>query len=215
MLEKQSKIGESNIPDVPETIQNLDFIAGGLFTCSFLISKIRDLPIGPASLILSGFTLYLYGMAYTIQLFTSCYYHDIKPKESWEWSYREYYMAVCVLGATVCWLSLCIPALWFPLMWIGTFNTIFWYVGETHRLEEHTAYPKMASTPELYLNYVKCIAISSVISSTAISIAFLFPAHFMLIYMLGVLGNYIASTAAIYNLTHSDDTPPLNLSSNL
>jgi hypothetical protein len=208
MLENHCKSGATDILDVPEMIQYLDYIAGSLFTCSFFISKIRDLPLGPASMILSGVTLYLYGMAYTIQLFTSSYYHDIKPQESWEWSYREYYMAVCMLGAAGCWLSLCLPALWFPLMWIGTLNTILWYVGEIHRLEEKTAYPKMAATPELYMNYVMCIAISSVISSTAMTLAFLFPAHFMLIYMIGVLGNYIASSAAIYNLSQSTEKSP-------
>lgn len=197
--------GESTLVEVPDSIQNLDYIAGGLFTCSFFISKIRDLPLGNTSIMLSGVTLCLYGMAYTIQFCTSSYYNDIKPLEPWEWSYREYYMMVSLLGSAGCWLSLFIPALWFPMMWLGTINTILWYIGEIHRLAQPTAYPKMAEQPEFHLNYVKWIAISSIISSTALTVAFLFPAHFFLIYMIGVLGNYIASSIALYNLSQSTE----------
>lgn len=195
--------------NIPTVIDNLDKIAGKVFTCSFVISKIRDLPLGPISMALSVVTLALYGTAYTIQIFTSSYYQDVKPAPEWEWSYREYYMMVALIGASVCWLSLGLPASWMLLMLIGTANTFLWYLGEIHRSSNPTAYPKMATQPELYMEYVKWIAISSFISSSAIIVALSIPSHFMLIYMMGLMGNYIASALAIHYLLESFETPDL------
>lgn len=195
--------------DVPVFVDNLDKIAGNIFTCSFIISKIRDLPLGSISMALSLVTLTLYGAAYTLQIFTSSYYQDAKPLPNLEWSYREFYMSVAIIGASACWLTLGFPACWMMLMLIGTLNTFLWYISEIHRLENPTAYPKMAQQPELYMEYVKWIAVSSLISTTALLVALSMPAHFMLIYMTGLVGNYLASGIAMYYLLESFDLPIL------
>ena len=60
--------------DRPEWVQFLDNVAGKIFFAGFILNRMKDIPLGFVSSILSGIAMTSFIIAYGLQIITSSYY---------------------------------------------------------------------------------------------------------------------------------------------
>ena len=183
---------------IPKYVDCIEYIADKLFVSSFILNKLKDLPIGLMSPICTNLALILLALAFSLQILSSLYYQTPKQKSN-IWTYRNRALWFNLIGALTAWTCIMFPEIWLICTWILCFNNLLWIYNEESRLEIPTIYPQMPKNQYEYCKYVVCIGIATFISATSNTF------HLELI---GKSFNWIATGCGLLSLWQSTKTEP-------
>jgi hypothetical protein len=187
--------------EIPQWVQILDKVAGKILLAGFLINRIKDIPMGPISHLLSMISIASYLLAYSLQILTSTYY-DQSPQAFFNYSLLFQLQAIC--GAAASLMIIIHPSLWLPCLWLFVIANFCWYLAEQFRQQNPTYYPKMPSNRQNYLKYSLCLGISITCSAIMGTIAVFLPQCFGSLMAIGLALNYLATIIAFFYLFQAD-----------
>jgi hypothetical protein len=194
----------SNIT-VPNYIRYLDYVADKLFISSFILNKIKDFPLNQFSIIASNIALLCMGLAFTLQIFTTRYYHTKPNADTFNYTLRSHVFAH--IGSIGAWLCIFFPNLWLISLWIFCFNNLLWTYNELSRLSNPSIYPSMPNDQKQFCKYVACIALATLVSAIGNTLGLFFIDHKSMILYSGMLLNWMISALGI-NYLFKATTPP-------
>ena len=198
----------SDLIVVPEWVQIIDYIAGKIFLAGFIINRIKDIPMGYVSYILSGIAIASYLLAYTLQIISSWYY-DKTPEYFFDYQLLFQLQAIC--GAVASLMVIVNPELWLACLWLFVFTNILWYLAELHRQEHPSQYPAMPSNPKHYLEYTLWLTIAITCSAIMGTLAVCAPHLSIPMMAIGLILNYLATIIAFVEVYQQDDPQNLQL----
>ena len=191
----------------PALVNSLEYIANKLFICGFLFNKLSDLPLGFVSPLLSSIAICSIAIAYSIQIYTTSYYHSPIPKKS-VLDYRDICQLMACIGMIASWLCILAPNLWLACLWVFCINNLLWIYNESTRPDSLSLFPSMPVNRQKYNEYVIWISTATLCSTVASTLMLLIPNANNCLYLIGKILNWSASILGIHALYASDIPEP-------
>ena len=189
MTEKQSPT--SAHLDMPEWVGLFENIANKLFISSFVLNKIKDLPIGWYSSFFSQTAMFAVAFAYSIQVFTTSYYQVSAEVES-QFNYKHFCQMIASIGTINSWICISLPHLWLWCLWIFCMNNALWIYNEQTRLETPSIFPAPPPNQKEFCSYVNYISMAPLCSAISNTLA-LFSSYADQVKLIGILLNWTVS----------------------
>lgn len=158
----------------------LSKVSGFFFLVGLFSSRLSSIPISIVTMILNLVSTIAYLVGYVAWYAASLFYPD-HPRKREYWfgfaQFKQQYQISALIGAIATVLCIITPFLILPTAWLYTISNFIWAVSECHRQENpFPDDPNFSSARQkLYVRYAVLVAISSVIASFSVTIAFLFP----------------------------------------
>ena len=195
-----SEPNHSSSLNVPIWVNYLEYIIDKLFISSFILNKIKDFPLGPASMLLGNIALFCIALAYTLQLMTTNYYQVEKQQNQTDLNYQEICMIIALIGSSASWFCIFNPHLWLPCFWIMCLNNLLWIYNETTRIDNPSLYPSTPQNQEKYCEYVILMTTAMFSSALANTLGLFIPYEKQTILMFGKLCNWALSILGVIAL---------------
>lgn len=195
----------SHIQPIPGFIRYLDIIVDKLFISSFILNKIKDLPLNQFSIFLTNIAVICIAIAFTIQVFTSQYYQSASNQDTSNLPLRTHLFAN--IGAISAWMCIIFPNLWLISLWMFCFNNFFWTYNEYSKQTSPSVYPPMPLDQEKYCYYVLNVALATLVSAIANTLGLYFINQTTLILTTGIILNWTFSFIGVdylYKATGSE-----------
>ena len=181
------------------TTSVLDKLSGYFFLTGFITSKIKNIPIAIIAVIFNLVSLFAYLVGY-VAWYLAAFIQPNYPRKKDDWygfaQFKDQYKIAALIGtiATIAAImSIIAPPLIIPTAWIYTMSNSIWSISEYHKKNNPSPHDQDVSSTKQshYFRYALLIAISSIITTLAATVVFLFPPSAFII----VTGSTIVSTA--------------------
>ncbi len=195
-------------PQTPAFVNCLEYIANKLFICGFLFNKLSDFPLGFVSPLLSSIAICSIAIAYTIQIYTTSYYHSPNPTNS-VLDYRDICQLMACIGMITSWLCIFAPNLWLACLWVFCINNLLWIYNESSRPDNPSLLPPMPVNRQKYSEYVIWVSTATLCSAIANTLVLVIPNANNWLYLMGKILNWSASILGMYALDASNTLAPM------
>lgn len=193
---------ETNITeDTPQWVKTIDSISGVFFSVGFLLSRLKDLPLGQLSMMLAGSAMSGFALANGLQTISSRYYHCDGDSV-----FANIFTLASLVGTIASVGILIQPQAWLIWIWLFVLNNALWYCAEYYRYHYPSTYPKLNYEANSYLNYVQWLVIASISSSLSYTLCYCLPSLASPLFFIGLATNYLATIIAFLQLTPLEDT---------
>jgi len=185
--------------EIPEWVGIFEKIAGNLFISSFVLNKLKDLPLGWYSTFFSNIAIFSIAFAYSMQIFTTHYYQVPLEVET-QLNYKDICQIIAIIGTINSWICISLPHVWLACLWVFCLNNLLWIYNEQSRIETPSIYPPPPSNQKAFCRYVNFISIAPLCTAISNTLVLFFPYAAEQIQLTGKIANWVASFIGMKSL---------------
>jgi len=201
----------NDIPQIPAWVELIETIRNLIFTATFILNRIKDLPLGQFSNIFAGIAMLGFALANSLQLISSRYYH-----KNGDTTFGNISTLSAVVGIIASVGILIQPQAWLIWIWLFVLNNLLWYCAEYYRCRDYhpNTYPRLKNEANSYLSHVQWFLIASISSSICYTLSACLVQYASPLFILGLSINYLATFIAFMQLKPNTDSNVVILQSN-
>jgi hypothetical protein len=189
--------------EIPEWVGVFENIANKLFVSSFVLNKLKDLPLGWYSTFFANTAMFAIAFAYSIQIFTTHYY-QVSPEVESQLNYKDICQMIATIGTINSWICISLPQVWLICLWAFCLNNGLWIYNEQTRIETPSIYPPPPPNQKEFCRYVNFISIAPLCSAISNTLALFYPYADQEIRLTGKVLNWLVSFIGLQSLYRCD-----------